>query len=60
MSKDQNQLEDGKSKFLVCSLQWGSVIQFNSTFKDLDLKLYMGLVANGINSFGNQSRKYLI
>jgi hypothetical protein len=34
------------------------VTKFDPAFKDVDCNLYMGLVAYGVNPFGNQSSKY--
>ena len=39
-------------------MQWAAIDVIDPTFKDKEKNMYLGLVSDGINPFGNQSSKY--
>ena len=53
-----NKSINGYMRFVVDSQQWAAVQEIDPTFRDEEANLYMGLVADGVNPFGNQSTKY--
>ena len=53
-----NRSEDGQMRSVVDSPQWAAVGVIDPEFKIEDRNLYLGLVADGVNSYGNQSTKY--
>lgn len=53
-----NRSVDGKMRSVCDSRQWAAVDGIDPTFKEKDTNLYMGLVTDGINPFGNQSSKH--
>ena len=52
-----NKSIDGYMRSEVDSQQWAAVQEIDPNFKDEEVNLYMGLVADGVNPFGNQSTK---
>lgn len=53
-----NKSDDGYMRSAVDSPQWAAVERIDPTFKEEDNNVYMGLVADGVNPFGNQSSRY--
>lgn len=53
-----NKSDDNYMRLVVDSPQWAVVDQIDFTFKEEDNNVYMGLIAGGVNPFGNQSNKY--
>ena len=53
-----NHLEDGLMRSVIDSPQWASVANIDPLFPTKDTNVYMGLVGDGVNPFGNQSVRH--
>jgi hypothetical protein len=53
-----NKCDDGHMRSVVDSPQWAVVDEIDPTFKDEDNNVYMEMVSDDVNPFGNQSTKY--
>lgn len=54
----QNHSQDGLMHSVVDSPQWAVVANIDPSFVTKDTNVYMGLVGDGVNPFGNQSVKH--
>lgn len=53
-----NKSNDSHMRSVVDSAQWAAMDEIDLTFKEEANNVYMGLVADGVNPFANQSSKY--
>ena len=53
-----NQSEDGMLRFVLHSEQCASVAEIDPRFLQKDTNLYLGLVVDGVNPFGNQNLRH--
>ena len=54
----RNRSEDGQMRSVVDSPHWAAVGEIDPVFKREDRNLYLGLVTDGVNPYGNQSTNY--
>ena len=54
----RNRYEDGQMRSVVDSPHWATVGEIDPVFKREDRNLYLGLVADGVNPYRNQSTNY--
>ena len=53
-----NKSEDGYMRSVVDSSQWATVKEIDPDFANEENNVYMGLVSDGVNPYGNQSTRY--
>jgi hypothetical protein len=57
-SHASNQSPDGLMRSIVHSKQWASVQSIDQEFTERDSNLYVGMVVDGVNPFGNQNTRH--
>ena len=53
-----NKSRDENMRSVVDSKQWAAMHEIDPSFTEEENNLYLGMVADGVNPFGNQSTKY--